>query len=260
MLTYKQSIILTFILLLFGIRARTLAEDKEPSAKDILGMWHFDEGQGEVAKDSSGNGNNLRLAGATWTEGRKGKCLSFDGKGSCAFLEKLSPELELSCSEFTISCWIKPEYEYPQTMLILSNAPLSASPGFRFGFYYGLLEFCSGDGKKFWNVRTPKFKDGKIPGKALQYGAWFKGIISSRWYYIAVTYKDGLYTIYVDGRIVCEKKEEAVFPAKHRLVIGNSNPKDPNSSYKDLIDELEILQRAKSGKEIIAEVFPGEYF
>jgi len=37
-----------------------------------VGIWNFDEGSGTIAKDSSGNGNNLNLYG-NWLEGHTGK-------------------------------------------------------------------------------------------------------------------------------------------------------------------------------------------
>lgn len=45
----------------------------------ISGMWHFDEGSGSIAHDSSGNGNNGTIYDATWTSGISGSALSFDG-------------------------------------------------------------------------------------------------------------------------------------------------------------------------------------
>ncbi|MFA6717447.1 MAG: LamG domain-containing protein [Victivallaceae bacterium] len=245
------------LLLLLSLGIPLSAEDnKEASSNKIIGQWHFDEGEGEIAKDSSGTGADLKLSGATWAEGKKGKCLAFDGKGSCAYTAKIYQCFELTGNEFTISCWVKPEYEYPKPMFIISNS-LSAhrGPGYRLCFSYGALNFGSGEGwgknKKYWSVHTPKFKDGKVPEKTIQKGSWYKGVVNNRWYHIAVTYKGGLYKIYVDGKIAGEKQEKAVVPAKHRLVIGNRNPKESKLCYKGLIDEVEILNRAKTGEEII---------
>ena len=44
-----------------------------------MGIWLFDEGKGDEAKDSSGNGNLGKINGATWDKGKFGKALSFDG-------------------------------------------------------------------------------------------------------------------------------------------------------------------------------------
>ena len=47
----------------------------------LVAEWHFDEGAGSVLADSSGNGNDGAIYGATWTEGVSGSALSFDGNG-----------------------------------------------------------------------------------------------------------------------------------------------------------------------------------
>ena len=45
----------------------------------LVGWWKFDETDGNVASDSSGNGNDGNLTnGPTWTEGKIGGALSFD--------------------------------------------------------------------------------------------------------------------------------------------------------------------------------------
>ena len=52
--------------------------------KTCVGLWFLDEGQGDVAKDSSGNGNDGTLEGnPKWVNGKFGKALSFDGGAAC---------------------------------------------------------------------------------------------------------------------------------------------------------------------------------
>jgi len=49
----------------------------------VVALWLFNEGKGEVAEDSSGNGNNGKFAGAAnikWVEAKYGRGLEFDGK------------------------------------------------------------------------------------------------------------------------------------------------------------------------------------
>ena len=49
-------------------------------AQGLVGYWPFDEGSGNIAKDYSGNGNDGTLVnGPTWTTGKVGGALSFDG-------------------------------------------------------------------------------------------------------------------------------------------------------------------------------------
>ena len=69
----------------------------------LLGMWHFEEGSGSVAKDYSGNGRQINLTNPQWTtEGKNGGGLQFDGTnyGHVQGSESLSPE------SFTIETWV----------------------------------------------------------------------------------------------------------------------------------------------------------
>ena len=47
--------------------------------KTIEGLWLFDDGKGQVAKDSSGNGHDGEITGAKWVDGKFDKALEFDG-------------------------------------------------------------------------------------------------------------------------------------------------------------------------------------
>jgi hypothetical protein len=46
---------------------------------NLVAEWHLDEGSGPTAVDTSGNGNDGTIYGASWTDGKRGKGLSFDG-------------------------------------------------------------------------------------------------------------------------------------------------------------------------------------
>lgn len=45
----------------------------------VAGMWLFEDGDGETAKDSSGLGNDGTIFGPEWVDGKIGKALKFDG-------------------------------------------------------------------------------------------------------------------------------------------------------------------------------------
>ena len=87
----------------------------DAGAGSLVGHWNFDEGSGQTAADSSGNGNNgtLGTAGGADTNDPAWECvagsyaLNFDGSndivdvGSPAVLDDLGP--------MTLSVWIKPD-------------------------------------------------------------------------------------------------------------------------------------------------------
>lgn len=74
-----------------------------------FGAWLFDEGEGDVAEDSSGKGNNGEIKGAEWAEGKIGKALEFDGATSRVDIPD-SDSLN-DVEEITILAWVYLERE-----------------------------------------------------------------------------------------------------------------------------------------------------
>jgi flagellin-like protein len=68
----------------------------------LLGMWHFEENGGSVARDSSPNGRQINLTSPSWVSGKNGRALGFTGSnyGTVNGSESLSP------AKFTIEAWV----------------------------------------------------------------------------------------------------------------------------------------------------------
>ena len=68
----------------------------------LVGWWKFDEGAGNVASDSSGNGNNGILVNSpSWVNGYFGNALSFNGSNQNITTSKL-----INIPKCAISAWI----------------------------------------------------------------------------------------------------------------------------------------------------------
>jgi Concanavalin A-like lectin/glucanases superfamily len=75
-------------------------------AVGLVAAYAFDEGAGASVADGSGNGNGGTVDGATWTRGRYGSALRFDGAHD---LVRVPPSTSLDVgSELTLSAWIRP--------------------------------------------------------------------------------------------------------------------------------------------------------
>jgi hypothetical protein len=73
----------------------------------LLAYWSFDEGKGDQAKDTSGNGLRATLIRTRWTEGVRGKAVHLDGEGSYLDYSE-SPRLNFAAgSPFTIAFWVR---------------------------------------------------------------------------------------------------------------------------------------------------------
>ncbi|MDC1309876.1 hypothetical protein N8X69_02625 [Opitutales bacterium] len=69
----------------------------------LVGWWKFDETNGTIAYDSSGNGNDGNLTnGPTWTSGKIGGALSFDGVDDRVKIPHTILDQKLA---FTVSLW-----------------------------------------------------------------------------------------------------------------------------------------------------------
>jgi tetratricopeptide (TPR) repeat protein len=75
----------------------------------LVAYWKFDEGAGNTASDSSGNGNKGALQNMTdsaWVEGTDGVALEFDGKDDCIRVPD-SDSIEFADGPFTLCLWMK---------------------------------------------------------------------------------------------------------------------------------------------------------
>lgn len=76
----------------------------------LLAYWSFDEGNGNIANDYSGNGYHGSIFGATWTTGYSGSALDFDGDLDYVDLNLYSEDLGFNkTDDYKISAWINSE-------------------------------------------------------------------------------------------------------------------------------------------------------
>ena len=77
--------------------------------KNIMGAWLFDEGKGDVAKDSSPNHFDGKVVGAKWQKGKVGNCLEFSGVTGDNYVD-CGDHDELNYvgdGKFSVTLWVK---------------------------------------------------------------------------------------------------------------------------------------------------------
>jgi len=103
----KVRYLLISVTVLFIVSLLTIPSYAKLDPKTIAGMWLFDEGNGNIAKDSSVNVNNGKLIGVPkWVNGKFGKALEFDGVDDYVNVDYNS-SLKLG-NTGAISVWFKP--------------------------------------------------------------------------------------------------------------------------------------------------------
>jgi len=71
-----------------------------------IAHWPFDETSGTSARDATGNGNTGAINGTTWTTGKIGGALDFDGSND--YVDMGDADATEGLSAITISAWVKP--------------------------------------------------------------------------------------------------------------------------------------------------------
>jgi len=116
----------------------------------LVAHWPFDETRGTIANDVSGNGLDGTVVGATWTQGRIGNALRFDGISDFVQVPGVGapPPAQIGAlGRGTIAFWLR--FEDPDNLLNSIGFPM---------FYFGTqpgssapwdLEIYIGHAKRF---------------------------------------------------------------------------------------------------------------
>jgi len=200
--------------------------------KTCVGMWLFDENSGDIAKDSSGKGNNGKLMNnPKWVKGKIGSALEFDGKddwiniGDNAILKP--------SSDVTFMAW----YYWVDGYYVLASGGQTSSTGYA-------ITHEPKDDTIWFGVNTDK--------KAANTG-YIQGTSRKTWHHLAGSYSDadGKLVAYVDGIPIKTvntdlKPFNNQWPALH---IGKPNNVD-NYYIQGTIDEVAIFNVALTQNEI----------
>lgn len=202
---------------------------------DLAGAWDFDQGNGEIAADFSGNNRSGFITGASWeNDDTRGSVLKFDGSSSV--LVNSHPDL---CSdEFTISLWFKAhdlneemelvskrDYRIPEIGYTLS---LSVNYSSANGDFYGWLKMytsASNMGGYLVNLQSDS------------------SVHPDEWIHVVAVFKQKDFQyIYINGVLNSRNSENMIAPTSGPLVIGKG--------FKGCIDEVMIYKRVLTEEEI----------
>jgi len=224
-LFYVTSLIL--VLSLVGISA---AQDL---TNGLVGWWTFDEGSGNIAADSSGNGNNGTLNGPVeWVaEGKIGGAMAFTGPYNYVLVPN-APSLNPT-NAITIAAWINPSWTGNNRILQKSTENTDTQ--------YRLLK----EGGNNIRFHIPPAANFEVTGKIPPAGEWT---------HLAASYDGSMIRVYFNGAVVGEtafsgKMDVSTGP----LFIGNKWSKAPaGDEFNGMMDDVRIYNRALSASEIIA--------
>ena len=166
--TLANSSVVVLCVVAVGL-AGALPSVAEYDIGDAVGLWLLDDGEGDVAKDSSATGDDGDLwREPTWVDGRFGKALHFDGQSFIWIKEaKGIPEGATSRTVMCYFKWDEVNWDSTQTLINLgasawrSMLTLSLHGGRGPGVYsHDDVEYFEWDGDTEWHHIAAVFPDG----------------------------------------------------------------------------------------------------
>jgi PKD repeat protein len=208
---------------------------------DLVAEWHLDEGSGEIAGDTSGNGNDGALVNnPAWVNGKVGKGLSFDGTDDYIDCGQ-SSSLKIT-GAITVEAWVK--WMGTGNPYFVTK---TGGPGHRSFDLSG-----NADG-------TVEFRVGGADSNTVKSSGTIS-IPTGEWVHLVGTYEPSSYVrLFVDGSLAEENTAAiSVSQGDNGLpwYIGAREGKE--GWFTGIIDEVKIYNGALSAEEIRAnyEAYP----
>ena len=216
-------------------RAGELITPADPGSVHVVGQWKFDEGTGDTAADSSGNGYHGTLEGnsaGAWVPGREGNALT---TGEYVYVSLPAETWSTIDSQFTVAFWA-------QDAATLAN---------NWAFFAGNASGRLVSGHLPWNNEvifdtTADWVDERIIQAATD------DLLMGHWHHWAFIKNadTGEKQVYLDGRLFASASASATpITGVDRFNIGAGD--DGVAPYDGQIDEFTLFNRALSAAEVL---------
>ena len=196
----------------------------------LILSYHFNEGSGTIAYDSSGNNNNGNLInGPAWVDGKFGKALQFDGVNDYVISSKgISPP-----STFTANIWIYYTGDNGVVVDWLGQNAINT------GYHDSGIEIVNGRVKiRYWNLQC------------VDLGS----ITPNNWYMITIVYDGNNLKGYINGELKGSTSGSLSHPSSLYIALGATDSTNcgDGTYFAGKVDEFKFYNRALSDDEIKA--------
>jgi len=213
-----------------------------------VGLWHFDEGSGNVAKDFSGNGNDGTINGAQFVPGVIDKALEFDGTNDYVQVSD-SPSLDIN-SQISMELWFYPKEPNLHHFLLDKLGTNNVRS-------YRLLVTGNGGTDSFGNdfvENSIEFGISHDNVNVIYLATKADHMVSvGKWNHLAATFNGMAMKIFLNGIKIAEGNSPGGIATNNNdLTIGTDYDIPGNSDYysKGTIDEVRISNIARTPEEI----------
>jgi hypothetical protein len=186
--------------------------------------WNFDEKTGTTIKDSSGNSYNGTLINGSWTTGKTGSAILYNGTpGSATHIN--GPDISIA-TNITAEAWIYSS-DYNQNGFIVSKNPVNTQ-----------WELFVAANNLYWRSQVDFTNDTVYPAPSV-----------NTWHHIAVTQAGTLTNMYIDGALVASKTTVAIGNSAGNIEIGSYSA-GGGYPFKGKIDGVKLYDYARTPAQI----------
>jgi hypothetical protein len=226
-----------------------------------IAHWKFDEGKGNIAYDSSGNGNNGTLLDASstnadgntppqWVSGKFGSALRLDGVDD--YVDGL-PTSQVR-TKGTLAIWINPSFPSNDTTnRWIVDRGVDADTG----FWFGTGEWNGGNDVFFAVMGNSPMVQVRYPKSEIV--PW-----ENTWHHLVIVWEDrgsgsSYIALFVDGKKVRERNDATLPDVLPNAWIGAPLTKDPADQrwWRGLIDDVRIYNYARTPEQILQDYNAG---
>jgi PKD repeat protein len=196
----------------------------------LVGVWLFDENEGEIAHDSSDNGNDAEFQGAPqWVDGKFGKALWFNGSTDYVAAPD-SESLDINGDQLSIVAWINGE-DWPAANHVVRKV-------------------ADGDTSAIYILRvqpdTVRIYLNTGGGDEITDGVTVLPV--DEWTHVAMVYDGAEVQVYVNGELDGSKPQSGeVRQSDNELRIGRG---EPAGYFMGIIDEVAVFASALTEEDI----------
>ena len=220
-MTRLTIICISFIIVSLMFAGQSYAE---VDSESVLGIWLLDEGNGDIAEDASGNGNDGTIMGAPdWVNGQSGKALEFTGSSTyvdCGNAEAFNVEV------FSVSFWYNlPSAQGWNHMISRGSHVASGTPG---SVNWGVMMYSAEE-----RILFETFNDTGWSGITAD-------TTSGEWHHVVATYDGDTMQLYHDAVLASTTSGAGILldPSRSFVIGARSDNGSAGGFYSGTIDEV----------------------
>jgi len=222
--------VLLLVLLFAWVTVALAGQGRNTLSQGLVAYWKFDEAEGAITFDETGNNNDGTIYGASWVAGKIREALKFDG--STAFVVIPNSRTLNVTDAITVTLWVKTASDFSTARRLIAKKSSYLFEGVANSLFFELF----------------------IDGKYRAVKSHWPRSSTEAWVHIAGMYDSSskVIKLYLNGVEVARKSLSAL--SSYIINVSGSKVEigmlDKKGFFSGLIDEVRIYNRALTADEI----------